>query len=74
MESDSIIWLFLGGLFLLCAIGLSLVRIDRGKLKASFHTNPGMALFRFGAFRWGAVVVFGTIGLVLLSIGLGWLN
>lgn len=74
MESDSIIWLFLGGFFLLCAIGLSLVRIDRGKLRASSHTNPGMALFRFGAYRWGAVMVLSVIGLVLLSIGFGWLS
>ena len=74
MESENVIWLFLGGLFLLCAIGLSLVKIDREQLKTSTHTNPGMALFRFGAYRWGAVTVLGVIGLVLLSIGFGWLS
>ena len=74
METERIIWLFLGGLFVLCAVGLALVKTDREQLKTSTHTNPGMALFRFGAYRWGAVTVLGAIGLVLLSISFGWLS
>jgi hypothetical protein len=74
MESERVIWILLGGFFVLCAFGLSLIKIDKEELKNSIHTNPSMALFRYSAYRWGAVVVLSIIGIALLSTGLGWLS
>ena len=73
MESETLIWTLLGGMFLFVALALSLVTIDKNQLQDSTHSNPGMALFRFGIYRWGAVAVMGVIGLVLLSVSFGWL-
>jgi hypothetical protein len=73
MESERIIWLFLGGYFVLCAMGLGFVKTDKEALKQSVHINPGMALFRFGTYRWDIVVVLSVIGISLLSAGLGWI-
>ena len=74
MESEQIIWLFLGGMFILVAIGLSAVKTNKEQLQSVAHSNPGMALFRFGLYRWGVVMVFGSVGLVLMLIGFGWLS
>ena len=74
MDTEGLIWMFLGTAFILCAISLSLVKIDKDDLKESIHRNPGMALFRFGAYRWGAVFILSIIGMAFLSIGLGWLS
>lgn len=74
MDTEGVIWMLLGAAFILCAIGLSLVKIDKDNLKESIHTNLGMALFRFSAYRWGAVFILSIIGIAFLSIGLGWLS
>lgn len=74
MDTEGLIWMLLGTAFILSAIGLSLVKIDKDDFKESIHRNSGMAFFRFGAYRWGAVFILSIIGMAFLSIGLGWLS
>lgn len=71
MESDQTINLLLGGLFLLIGGLLAFVKVDAAELVERSHTSPGLALFRFPVFRWGAVAVLLGFGVVLVLIGLG---
>ena len=71
MESDQTINLVLGGVFLLVGALLAFAKVDRANLAHRSHTNPGLALFRFPVFRWGAVTVLVVFGVVLVLIGMG---
>ena len=71
MEIEQTIMVIMGCLFLLVAGLLAFVKVDRKQLVEYVHSFPGLALFRFPAFRWGTVVVFLIIGLVCVLIGLG---
>ena len=73
MESEQIIFKLLGVFALLCGVGLSFVTIDKTELNYKIHTMPGMALFRFPAYRWGAVLMCTLIGVFFLFLGFGWL-
>ena len=73
MESEQIIGVIAGCLVILLGIALVFVKIEKVGLENSSHTNPGLALFRFGAYRWGVVLVCFIVGVLLLSFGLGWL-
>lgn len=73
MDPEQLIWLFMGAFGLLAGVGLALVKIDRTELKEKSQSNPGLALFRFPAYRWGAAVVCFVFGLFSLFVGLGWI-
>ncbi len=70
MEADMTTWLVLGGMFVLAALGLSLVKVDKDSLESLSHKNPGMALFRFPLYRWSIVLILASAGLVSLLIGI----
>jgi ABC-type Co2+ transport system permease subunit len=71
METEQTITFVMGCLFMLVGVLLSLVKVDRERLLKSTHSNPGLALFRFPAYRWGMVAVLFVGGTVLILIGLG---
>ncbi len=73
MEPEQIIFIAFGIAALLCGVGLSLVKINKEELSGKIHTMPGMSLFRFPAYRWGAVAIFGVLGIFSISLGYGWL-
>jgi hypothetical protein len=73
VDLEQVVWLFMGAFGLLAGVGLALVKIDRAELKEKFHSHPGLALFRFLAYRWGTAVVCFVFGLFSLFLGLGWL-
>jgi hypothetical protein len=54
VESPSIIPLAFAVVALVAGVGLLLVRINPEHLAGSSHSMPGLALFRFRAFRYGA--------------------
>ena len=69
METEQTITLVIGCLFLLVGALLSFVKVDRERLVKKVHSNPGIALFRFPAYRWGVVAVLVFIGVVLVLVG-----
>lgn len=71
METEKTITLVMGCLSLLIGVLLSFVKIDRERLIKGVHSNPGLALFRFPAYRWGMVAVLLVFGVVLVLVGLG---
>jgi hypothetical protein len=64
----------MGAFGLFVSVGLAVVRINRAELKEKSHSHPGLALFRFPAYRWGAAVICFVLGLFSLFLGLGWLG
>ena len=52
--------------------GLALAKVDPDELRKRSHTNPGMALYRFAAYRWGVVAIL--IGSGILMSALGWIS
>ena len=73
MELEQMIFILFGVAALLCSVALSFVTIDKEELRGKTHTMPGMALFRFPAYRWGAVIMCAVIGIFSFSLGFGWL-
>jgi hypothetical protein len=73
VEAEQVIFILLGIMAFLCGVGLSLVKIDKEELKSYIHTMPGLALFRFPAYRWFGVIFCIVISLLFLSLGFGWL-
>jgi hypothetical protein len=51
-------------LFILAGVGLVFVRIDEDQLREKTHSNPGLALYRFRVFRYGAAVVLFVIAAI----------
>ena len=74
LETEEAIWLFLGSLFLLGALGLAFAKSGKEQIASLSYMFPGAALFRFNAFRWGVVTILGLAGAVLLLAGVGWLK
>jgi|GraSoiStandDraft_32_1057276.scaffolds.fasta_scaffold470344_2 hypothetical protein len=64
----------MGAFSLFVSFGLALVKINRSELEMKSRSNPGLALFRFSAYRWGAVLVCFVFGLFSLFVGLGWVR
>ena len=69
METEQTITLLMGCSFLLVGVLLSFVKVDRERLVKKVHSNPGAALFRFPAHRWGVVAALVFIGVVLVLVG-----
>jgi hypothetical protein len=73
MESEQVIFILLGIFALLFSIVLSFIKIDKNELTDKIHTMPGIALFRFPAYRWGTVIMGVILGILCISLGFGWL-
>jgi hypothetical protein len=56
MQTANIVPLLFALLALVAGVGLLFVRVDPGQLHASSHSMPGLALFRFRAYRYSAAV------------------
>jgi len=65
--------LLIGISWILVGAGLAFADVNRSELLGRAHTMPGLSLFRFPAFRWGAVVVLIAGGALFLFNGLGWI-
>ncbi len=74
MESEQAIWIVLGAFAILCGVGLAVAKLDKRELEESVHSNPGLALYRFSWYRWGAVLVCIGGGIIVLVEGLGWVD
>jgi hypothetical protein len=57
MDIEHLVRWLLVGLGSLVGVGLLVVRADPEQLREKLHTNPGLALFRFRAFRYGVAAV-----------------
>jgi len=53
-------WVFIV-LALGAGLGLVFVRVDKEKLRGSVHSFPGLSLYRFHAFRYGAAIACLTL-------------
>jgi hypothetical protein len=65
--------LFLGVGFLSASVGLAFAEVDKKQLRRYIHAMPGLALFRFAAFRWGGVIVLAALGCFCMLTGIGYL-
>ncbi len=74
MNESQVLCVFFGSIAVLLGVALIFVRVDRSELSTKVHTNPGLALFRFPAWRWGMALVFIVGGLLLVIAGIGWLG
>lgn len=70
MNPEQIILFIAGCVVFLLGVALIFVKIDKKQLKESSHSNPGYALFRFDAYRYGVVAICFVVGLLLLALGL----
>ena len=71
MSDEAFLWTMLGGLALIYGIGLAFVHVDNEELRKKAHTNPGLAIYRFPAYRWSVVLLCIVAGIGLLGVGLG---
>lgn len=69
MHTEHIISLIIGFLMILFGIALALVEVDRDKLSTKSRSNPGLALFRFPAYRYFAAVVLICVGILVVVTG-----
>ena len=74
MPSQSIVLLPFALLAIVAGIGLLLVRVDAAELNGSTHSMPGMALFRFRVFRYGAALACLVSALVAIASFFGWVQ
>jgi hypothetical protein len=72
MREIELAWfsIVVGVVLILVAIGLALAKIDPNELRKKSHSNPGVALYRFTAYRWAMVIILFALGLV--TLGFSW--
>ena len=69
-ESEvALILMVAGVIVVLIGSGLACVRINPRELSKKSHTSPGLALFRFSAYRWGGVIVCLIVGVIMIVSG-----
>ncbi len=73
MATEQLTFILFSLVWFLIGIGLIFVKIDADNLKSKSHAMPGLALFRFSLFRWGAVLVCIIGSTIFLLLGLRWL-
>ena len=69
MEPEQALWIFLGIFSLICGAGLFFVKVDKEQLEKKAHSNPGFALYRYKAWRWGVALTCTALGLILVLVG-----
>jgi len=74
MNESQMLCLIFGPVSVLLGIAIIFVKVDRSKLANKVHSAPGLALFRFPAWRWGVALVCISTGFLLLLSGIGWLD
>jgi hypothetical protein len=65
---DQVIFIVIGALFLFAGIGLAFVKIDKQALEKKSHSNPGLALYQYPAYRWTVVLVSIIAGATILAL------
>ena len=73
MEGEQLNFLLFGIVWISIGVGLTFVKIDKKDLESKVHTMPGLSLYRVPAFRWTITIALIVVGIVFLSMGLGWL-
>ena len=64
MEIEALLHWLLPTLFVLVGVGLIFVQVDPERLREKIHSNPGLALYRFRAFRYGAALTLFAFAVV----------
>jgi hypothetical protein len=68
-NEQAIVQIIFGVVGVLIGIGLALARVEPKELRKRSHANPGLALYRFAAYRWAVVAILLLGGIVLSAFG-----